>query len=312
MLEKYKTVRSRYECPLCKEMYFTRYVNTHTGEYVHPTVGKCSRLNKCGYHYPPRQYFKDNNIALQKDSNYKFSVIQYAQNFTSKESYIPLDDLKSSLKNISANGFILFLERYFGVAITNALTSSYYIGTSDKWNGSTVFWQIDINGKIRTGEILLFDYKSGKSIKKPFRHKDWIHTHLKLKDFQLKQCFFAEHLLSGNNKPIAIVESAKTAIIASVYYPEYVWLASMGLTGLNIEKCKVLKGRRVTLFPDLKGYDAWKKKQYQISHQIPTIQFTDISDILENIATDDERKEALDLADYLLKLNYREFIINSK
>ena len=27
--------------------------------YINDDVGKCNRLDKCGYHYPPRQYFAD-------------------------------------------------------------------------------------------------------------------------------------------------------------------------------------------------------------------------------------------------------------
>lgn len=74
-------------------------------------------------------------------------------------------------------------------------------------------------------------------------------------DFELKQCLFGEHLLRDKAKPIAIVESEKTAIIASVYLPQFIWLAVGSLTNLNAEKCSVLKGRTVTLFPDLNGFE---------------------------------------------------------
>ena len=61
-LEKYRGRGSRYVCPQCGRKYtFTRYVDTHNNnEYVNDKVGKCNRLDKCGYHYTPRQYFEDN------------------------------------------------------------------------------------------------------------------------------------------------------------------------------------------------------------------------------------------------------------
>ncbi len=310
MLEKYKSIKSLYHCPQCDKRTFTRYINTNTGEYIHPTVGKCSRLNNCTYHYPPRQYFQENNIKVDYvPVNYVFKA-KLAK--APPTSYIPFEVLKSSLNNLSSNNFISFLESRFGIIITKSLISQNFIGFSDKWDGATVFWQVDKYGKIRTGEILLLDSISGKTIKQPFRHKYWVHCHLKLDNYILKQCFYGEHLLYGNTKPVAIVESAKTAIIASVYYPEYVWLATMGINGLNVEKCKVLKGRAVTLFPDLNGYDYWKKKQKEISQNLPTINFTYVSDIIEKIANDNERKEGLDLADYLLRFDYPDFLNNNK
>ena len=61
-LEKYRGRGSRYVCPQCGRKYtFTRYIDTHNNnEYVNDKVGKCNRLDKCGYHYTPKQYFEDN------------------------------------------------------------------------------------------------------------------------------------------------------------------------------------------------------------------------------------------------------------
>ena len=40
---------------------FTRYIDTYNNnEYVNERVGKCNRLDKCGYHYTSKQYFEDN------------------------------------------------------------------------------------------------------------------------------------------------------------------------------------------------------------------------------------------------------------
>ena len=36
--------------------------------YLSDSVGKCNRLNKCGYHYTPRQYFADNPHKRDKCS----------------------------------------------------------------------------------------------------------------------------------------------------------------------------------------------------------------------------------------------------
>lgn len=181
--------------------------------------------------------------------------------------------------------------------------SPYFIGTSGRWNGATVFWQIDRRGHIRTGKIMLYDAITGNRVKKPYNRIDWIHKTPPQPDFNLRQCMFGEHLLKDNDKTVAIVESEKTAIIASVYLPEFTWLATGGLSHLNPEKCRALKDRNVVLFPDLGGYDKWKAKAAELSS---LARFT-ISDLLERKATHWNRRDGLDIADYLVRLNVEDF-----
>ena len=64
---------------------------------------------------------------------------------------------------------------------------------------------------------MLYSPKTGKRSKEPYHAPNWVHKVLNLPEFSLQQCFFGEHLLKGNTKPVAICESEKTAIIASVY-----------------------------------------------------------------------------------------------
>ena len=61
-LERYRGRGSRYVCPKCRHKHsFTRYIDTYNNNiYINDDVGKCNRLDKCGYHYTPRQYFEDN------------------------------------------------------------------------------------------------------------------------------------------------------------------------------------------------------------------------------------------------------------
>jgi hypothetical protein len=63
----------------------------------------------------------------------------------------------------------------FGVEVADQLVSKYFIGTSKHWPGATVFWQIDISGKVRTGKIMLYSPATGKRVKEPFNHISWAH-----------------------------------------------------------------------------------------------------------------------------------------
>ena len=258
-LEPYKGRASRYRCPSCgKPAQFTLYIDTETGEHLSPTVGKCNRVNNCGHHETPKQYFESNGITVKPPQRKQATVIKKIP-----ASFIKPEDFKASLnlKAYELNYFVTFLNNHFGTNIAGQLVSKYFIGTSKHWEGANIFWQIDTQGKVRTGKIMLYSPTTGK------RGKEFTYVHKEIKqpEFVLNQCFFGEHLLSESSKPVAVVESEKTAIIASYFYPQFIWLASGGIDGLTAEKWKVLKGRTVTLFPDLKAFEKWKAKAKEIS-----------------------------------------------
>lgn len=267
--------------------------------------------------YVSEWYFRDGERARKPDyaiSNYKFFsggkevVHQVPVTKINSEiksvSFIPVELFKNSLKGYEKNKLVEFLLNIFSAEIVSHLISKYFIGTSKHWPGSTVFWQIDLHGRIRTGKIMLYDANTGKRIKEPFNHISWVHTSLKIKDYNLKQCLFGEHLLRDQLKTVAIVESEKTAIIASAYFPELIWLACGGISDLKPEKCQVLNDRRAILFPDLNGFGKWNDKIKELS-KIASIS---ISSLLEQKASVQDRKEGLDLADYLIKYKLSEFI----
>ena len=302
-LERYMGRGSRYECPSCaKQHEFTRYIDTSTGLHLHPTVGICNRQNKCGYHYGPSEYFYDNNIKPESMlTNLEPGVLPRAQR-PKAPSYIPEDLMWRSVQLHAPNHYIEYLSMLFGNWKAQQLAMKYRIGTSTKIPGGTVFWQVDSEGNTRGGKVMLYDPVSGRRDKK---YINWVHSLMGMKEYNLRQCLFGEHLLDEDlDKPVAVVESEKTAIIASIYCPQYVWVAVGGLQGLKAEKLKALAGREVTLFPDLGGYLMWSMKAQELSY---IADFT-VSDALEKIATDEEKVEGLDLADYLVRYDSNCFL----
>jgi hypothetical protein len=306
ILEPYKGMNTRYRCPTCqqRDKTFSLYIDTETGEPIHPTVGRCNRESNCGHHYTPKQYFQDNNISFDKPQPkaYKPRPVTPQQK---PVSFIPVEVFKASLKAHETNHFVQFLINLFGVEVASQLVSRYFLATSKHWNGATVFWQIDTQGKVRTGKIMLYSPTTGKRVKNLELPVYWVHKALKQPEFELRQCLFGEHLLIDKTKPVAIVESEKTAVIASVYLPQFIWVAVGSLTNLNAEKCSILKGRTVTLFPDLNGFEKWSSKAKELSH----LAIFTVSDLLERKATEAEKKQGFDLADYLIKYDYKAFAL---
>jgi hypothetical protein len=346
-LQPYKSPSSRYRCPACNSAAksFVRYIDTETGEQLADNVGRCGRVDKCGYHYPPRNYFRDNpgagewkaSTASYLKPGFKAMKQHQPKPFTPDEAhYIDPVIVNGSFTGYQPNNFVQYLINSFGHGEADKMMRRYFIGTSKHWHGATVFWQLDVKGNVRTGKIMLYDTETGRRIKKPFNHITWVHSALlrnaeyQLSDkyreagtkyiallngdiggkdtsdfenpnceFKLNQCLFGEHLLADDPaKPVAIVESEKTAIIASSKAPGSIWLAAGSLTNLNPQICQVLQNRRVTLYPDLGAYHKWKKQARQLQLNVPGSIFT-VSDILEKIATDEDRANGLDLGDYL-------------
>ena len=236
----------------------------------------------------------------------------------SNHSHVPFQILKDSLTNYGMNKFITFLIELVGKEATEKAIKTYLIGTAQySQNYSTIFWQMSKDGtpsnRVRSGKIIEYQIitcpkssigKDCKRIKTNIPPVSWVHSHKRFQDFVLKQCLFGEHLLNGSTKPVAITESEKSAVIASIYLPQFTWLAAGSLTNLKLEKCQVLQGRKVILFSDLNGYDAWTKKEKELS----CICEVKVSHLLDKKASLEDRQLGLDLADYLIRMDYKQFI----
>lgn len=187
---------------------------------------------------------------------------------------------------------------------------TYALGVTK--DGSTIFWQIDKDGKVRSGKIIQYDQYTGHRIKGDDGDKtDWVHSRMKTQntltaDWTLTQCLFGAHLLHpvymNDDKPIGLVESEKSAILCSLVFPKYVWVSCGGISNLEAGgKHEILKGRKVVMFPDTdpqgKAFSKWKKKADEWNAKGFDVT---VSDILEKNATDDEKAAKIDIADWIV------------
>ncbi|KAA6327995.1 hypothetical protein EZS27_023070, partial [termite gut metagenome] len=132
---------------------------------------------------------------------------------------------------------------------------------------------------------------------------NWVHSFMKKQgllpdNYNMVQCLFGEHLLRiYPDKVAALVESEKSALIASGVYPDYVWLATGGKSQLSTDKLKVLRGRTVIMFPDVDGYDTWRLKAKELEAMGYRVI---VSDLLEKNASPEDRANKIDVADWLI------------
>ena len=97
------------------------------------------------------------------------------------------------------------------------------------------------------------------------------------------------------SKIIAITESEKTAIIMSLFIPDYIWLATGGKGNLKFGGLQPNKKRKIILFPDKSEYKDWLVKASELNANGFKVS---VSDILENT----EYPKGFDLADLYLSL----------
>lgn len=228
-------------CPNCGQMRFVPYVLAADGcTLAGEQYGRCDREQNCGYQrYPSDKTAPDVTPIVPEPKE-------------------PLRFYPSAVLTDVRTNLFDYVSNLVGARHAIEIWKRYKIGRDGE---RTVFWQIDINGNVRAGKSIPYLTNGHRDKNDPFP-ANWLHKspawRLWHKGEELQQCYFGEHLLKNDPRPVAIVESEKTAAVLSEYSTKYIWLASGGSQGIkNEDKNKVLKGRDVILIPDNGQYWNW-------------------------------------------------------
>ena len=339
---RYKLDKSskKFVCPECNKKRFVKYIDAETGEYLPEEFGRCDRESNCGYYLDPYKNGYAKMIQEQeqgKDVNFELKkpVFKAKPKAKKAEVHIPINELRNTLKDYDKNIFIQNLLNKiafpFEVEDIEKIISLYRLGTVPE-TGAVCFPFIDVKQNIRAIQEKIFDATNHTDKSKKY-HTSWLHSRLQFSEYRNKplpdwlqgylnndtkvSCLFGEHLLSKYpHNPIALVEAPKTAIYGTMYFgfPEeptnLLWLSVFNLSSLNFEKCKVLKGRDVYLFPDASkqgtAYTTWSNKASEIESKLSGTRFI-VSDLLEQCAPDRDKEQGNDLADYLILQDWKEY-----
>lgn len=250
------------DCPNCKSKKCFRYYAN-----LPRAFGICDKKNNCGYHNKPNKqklidmdYIEDQNIIEPKKASVKII-------------YPSANNCKEIIAN-QTSVFHLF-------AIKTGLTSDHL----QKWNCGTAENKTGFayqNSNKTFVNIVHIEYaENGK------RNKNKTPYSLKAKSGEkYSLCLYGEHLLC--DKIVCLVESEKTAIFASFFYPQFDWLATGGANKLTDEKISVLFGRKIYYLNDA---DKAGKENSTIKKLIAYKQNFEIIDLFR------ERNDGYDIAD---------------
>lgn len=339
----------KIDCPYCgAKKHWQRYIDIETGEVLPEIHGKCDNSDKCGKWITPKEtgysktFWEQENVnsIKVKDKVYQNSIKRKINNPT-ETIYFDFETFQYTLerdrfqKNVFIQNLLNRVSFPFENIEVEKVVHFYKLGTiiNGYRSGAITFPFIDVKGNVKAVQVKQFDEKN-HTIGTDFLHSiiekhhskknnplpEWLKAY-KMQD-KLISCLFGEHLLSEyRNNPIALVEAPKTAIYGSLYFglPEseesLIWLAVYNKSSFTLDKLKVLQGRKVLVFPDLSKngdtYKEWQEKAKQYEKQLKNTRFI-FSDLLEKYASDDERNNGLDIADFLIKQDWRLFRTNCK
>jgi ribosomal protein L12E/L44/L45/RPP1/RPP2 len=254
----------------------------------------------------------------------KAPISEIYEDRVEKDAYI------SGEKDFPHCALIFFLIKVFGKGIEPILLK-YGIRVAKRYSKDgkygVAFIQRSKDNKIRQVKIMAYNPKTGKRLKDGDEVLSWNYKSrqyermidgekiqqlgkLYMRDFDFinKQCFFGEHLLNEEpDKPVALVESEKTALICAFSMPEYVWLATGGKNGCkwyDPNVYSVLQGKEITLFPDLHATEDWKIKAEQMCSNGMNISVYDME--AADFVTAEDRENGLDIADFILRVKFKE------
>jgi hypothetical protein len=252
-------------CPSCNQKRFRPALDNETGEIL-PEYGRCDRVNSCGFFEMPDGKIKTDRPAVQ--------IPTVDQNFISQEL------VNRTLTAYDRNPFVMWLAELLNDEdLARQIALKWLIGTSR--DSHSIFWQ-------STGEHVLNGHLMGYDVE---GHRTSPNYHVMKESQGYFTGLYGLHRIEST-KTLAIVESEKTAILASLYYPKYDWIATNG-SNLGTRKISQINTKAI-LFPDadVAGRNGFKR----------------LSDNLERRGIENntvhlfpDRMDGYDLADYIIE-----------
>ena len=333
----------KHHCPDCNKKTFVLYIDTKTGDYLPEQYGRCDRESNCSYHlnpyldgYAKAIWEQEQGSRSELPNNWKPKRKKAIPQPTPEPVFFDFDTFKQTLqperyeKNTFIQNLFYRVQFPFEVDEVTKVIQLYRLGTvaNGYRAGANTFPFVDIKGNVRAVQVKQFD-EQNHTTSTDFLHSiiekhhtrnnkplpEWLEAYTK-QDKRIS-CLFGEHLLSKyHSNPVALVEAPKTAVYGTLYFglpetPEsLIWLAVYNKSSFSFDKLKVLQGRFVYVFPDLSKdgntFKEWETKAKEYESRLPGTRFI-FSDLLEQLAPERDKSEGNDLADYLIKQDWRLF-----
>ncbi|WP_022821888.1 DUF6371 domain-containing protein [Hymenobacter norwichensis] len=234
-LEKHP--KPKGQCPSCGEKKVFRYFQDEEGNRLDEQYGICDRQAKCGHdHRPSGELFTRSGTAADAP-----------ESITLKPATDVAELLLAKTKDHTSN-----LHKYARTLTIPAEHLERWAVATDR--DRTVFLHLD--GEKQLVNAKWFKYgEDGKRDKLTQPYSFASTDEEKKKSARYAFCFYGEHLLRHDDaqRPICVVESEKSAVLASFFYPHLDWLACGSANGITDEKIAALYNRPIWWLADADG-----------------------------------------------------------
>ena len=275
---------TKMRCPQCKRVGYKPYVFPD-GVMLGEDCGRCDHETGCGYHVKPSEWLKqhkDIDAASHANANYvpptpppairiDGSIVRQLYCLREGAPRNPLLRFWTNLLRNVADEYRDKAEEF--VSRLKEALRLFAVGSMP--GGYTVWWIVDETGWIRSGKCMKYrdDGHRDKSDKFGF---SWIHSSplagKQPEGAEYVGCLFGLHQLkTRKTKRVHLVESEKTAVLMTMFSPDCVWMATMGVANLNASRLDPLirRGIEIILHPDIDGYERWEERAEEIRRQNP-------------------------------------------
>lgn len=254
-----KSKQGKTTCPNCgSKNAYRKYKSADEAELYTADgqlCGLCDRANNCGHHIKPDGTTNPNAKKIEPTPD-----VIYLEIPERKQA-----ELKLVLNDCSSN-----FHRYAqSIGIPFSHLKSWGVGTE---GDKTAF--IFIDQAHRPINVKYFKYLTNGGRDKNFNAYSLKGRVEGKQEYRYRVCLYGEHLERiDKNRYIILVESEKTAVIASHFYPDFYWLSCASGDGLTDQKAAVLKGYKVVWLcdADKKGREnasLMTLKRQKIRHKI--------------------------------------------
>jgi len=338
---------TKFICPECLEKRFVRYIDNDTQQYLPEQYGKCDRsdhyhLNpyKDGYAKSIGKHEGYNSRAFTRS---QLSKAEPPKAFIPLD--VLRQTTKDHTGNNFFNNLLQNVKFPFSPEDLDKVIELYLLGTIIPLNrrdeylrGAITFPYFESIDKIQAIQIVQYDKANhrkfinwidnvispGRTIDVPLEFPavkgkvdpiEWVEAR---RDQRKVNCFFGAHLVKMfPHNPIILVEGPKSAIIGMLYFgsPDDdvrnpIWLATGSRDTFSLDRAEILKGREVWIFPDLSSdgntHKLWSKRAKEYQANLKWSSFY-VSSYFEENASYAEKQGGLDIADYLIKKDWRVF-----
>ncbi len=188
-------------CPDCgRKGKFSPYIDTVTMRPVDDSrCGRCNRLSNCGYHLPPREMPRTEDF-ISRHTDYSHA------NFVSRETtnhQREAEEFYAKMRRACEQSqpwgshLVTWLRTRFPREQVAAVLKRYRVGGTP--DGTTLWWQIDEQGRVHTGKAMLYNPLTGHRVKEQGFPVNWAHRMRRYgepSELVVPQCLFGLSLLN--------------------------------------------------------------------------------------------------------------------